>query len=150
MIRKALSRDLDLLKTLSRHVIQNNYAAFLEQDLIDDYINSGDADAEIESNLANMIVFQKAGQILGFCVYFDNLIHLIMVKPERQCQGVGRKLIEHAEKQIFRKFKKMKLQIFDENGLAICFFQRLGFNEVGVIDDKDYGCTMTQMEKPKI
>ncbi|HRD86624.1 MAG TPA: GNAT family N-acetyltransferase, partial [Rubrivivax sp.] len=55
-------------------------------------------------------------------------LHLLGVHPDAQRQGVGRQLVQAAERWLIaRGGAKLNLQVRSDNDAVIAFYQRLGY-----------------------
>jgi GNAT superfamily N-acetyltransferase len=116
--------------------------------MVEGYINSGDADAEIIRNLPRLVVADVEGCILGFVVCFDDLVHLLMTRLDRQRTGVGSHLLSHAEDAIAaRGHKGARLETFAANTQARQFYEKAGWQEVRFGDVEGLGVPLVFLEK---
>jgi ribosomal protein S18 acetylase RimI-like enzyme len=78
------------------------------------------------------LVAERDGRVLG-CVMvgYDGTrgwLHLLGVHPDAQRQGVGRQLVQAAERWLIaRGGAKLNLQVRSDNDAVIAFYQRLGY-----------------------
>jgi ribosomal protein S18 acetylase RimI-like enzyme len=91
---------------------------------------------------ATIYVATRAGQVLGFVWFVERgafnrsgYIQLIGVRPGARSQGAGRALMEFAEKEMFARTRDIFLLVSDFNIDAQRFYQRLGYRQVGVLED---------------
>ncbi|WP_339228731.1 GNAT family N-acetyltransferase [Oceanobacillus sp. FSL K6-2867] len=122
------------IKDLASVVVRKNYTSFLGEDNVNYFINSGMSDKEINDHLDNMIVCEYNDEVVGICVYLDDLLHLIMVKYGYQGQGIGKVIIDYVENEMFKKHKIIKLETFEKNYPTITFYKKNGWFE----EDKQY------------
>lgn len=127
MFRKATKADAAPLKTLAREVILHNYTSFLGEDAVNDFIESGAADTEIENGIESCIVMVEQDGIIGFAITNDNLLHLLMVAVKYQRKGYGEKLLAFIELQMFHSHDSLELQTFQDNIAANRFYGKNGW-----------------------
>ena len=60
-------------------------------------------------------------------------INIISVKEESHNQGVGKELLEFAEKFSFKDYSKLFLVVADFNPKAKRLYDRIGYSEIGYI-----------------
>lgn len=91
---------------------------------------------------ADIAVAEVGEKVSGFIWYStrgafnrSGYIKLIGVETDQRNQGVGRVLMEHAEKELFRNANDIFLLVSDFNEAAQGFYQRLGYRQVGAIPD---------------
>ena len=83
---------------------------------------------------------QVAGEPAGFLVIsmqgvFVGYVQLLGVAAKFHGQGVGRALIEFAEKRIFRETPNVFICVSDFNREARTFYAKLGYQTVGELKD---------------
>jgi ribosomal protein S18 acetylase RimI-like enzyme len=81
-------------------------------------------------------------QVLGFLWLVERgafnrsgYIQLIGVHPDARGAGVGRMLMQFAEEKIFAQGRDLFLLVSDFNTAAQRFYERLGYRQVGKLDD---------------
>ena len=91
---------------------------------------------------ATIFVAERAGDVLGFLWLvergaFDHndYVRLIGVRPGERGHGIGRALMEFAEEQSRARGRDLFLLVSDFNTDAQRFYQRLGFHQVGLLED---------------
>lgn len=89
---------------------------------------------------ATIFVAERAGMALGFVWFVERgafnrsaYIQLIGVRPETRSGGVGHALMEFAEKHI--PSRDMFLLVSDFNTDAQRFYERLGYRQIGRLDN---------------
>ena len=94
------------------------------------------------ANGAAIYVAEHAGEVAGFVWFVERgafnrsgYVQLIGVRPGERSQGVGRTLMEFAEKEMFARTRDIFLLVSDFNVEAQRFYQRLGYRQVGVLED---------------
>lgn len=127
--RKATEDDLDEIKVLAGEVVIKNYSSFLG-DEAKCFVESGASDTEIDDNLTFMTVACYQGEIVAIVVLKEDLLHLIMVKHSCQGRGIGGRLLDYAENELFSRYDTIWLETFDKNAPTINFYQKHGWNEV--------------------
>jgi len=88
---------------------------------------------EIEKDLGEMTFFKAMmnNRVVGTVRAYEKgdncCISRLMVNPLYQHHGIGRRLVEHAEKH-FHKAKRFEVSVYTESRRNIVFFQGLGFS----------------------
>lgn len=138
-IRKAQIKDLPHLQKIAKRTISNCYRSFLGDESVDWYINSGESDRELQKNIGNCDVMLENNKIIAFSIYFDDIIHLMMVDFTLHRKGIGLKLLEHTEKQLFAQGNSaIRLETFEGNRQAIDFYVKNNWNIIKKEKDKDH------------
>ncbi len=91
---------------------------------------------------ATIYVADRAGEVLGFLWLVErgafarsDYVQLIGVRPSDRSRGVGRALMEFAEAKSAAVGRDLFLLVSDLNTDAQRFYQRLGYRQVGKLDD---------------
>jgi ribosomal-protein-alanine N-acetyltransferase len=84
--------------------------------------------AENESGIAGFIVLCMVGAFVGY-------IQTVLVAPDQQGQGIGSKLVGHAEERIFSESPNAFLCVSSFNSGARRLYERLGYRYVGELND---------------
>ena len=91
---------------------------------------------------ATIYVAERAGAVVGFVWLVERgafnrsgYVQLIGVQPDARNAGVGRALMQFAEEKIFALGRDLFLLVSDFNADAQRFYQRLGYRQVGKLDD---------------
>jgi ribosomal protein S18 acetylase RimI-like enzyme len=146
-IRKAEVSDLEEMQAIARRTIDLCFRPFLG-DSVDEFIDSGESDRQVQLNLKECDVLLERQAIAAFCVYRDDLIHLLMVDVVAQRRGIGSRLLEHAEEQLFaRGNETLRVETFEGNEQAIRFYLKNGWSLVGKQEDVELGFTKVLFEK---
>lgn len=147
-IRPAKETDLPAMQALARRTVDRRYRAFLGDENVNRYINDGTMDAEILRNLSHCKVLVKEDAIVGFTIYFDNIIHLMMVDPDLHRQGLGSILLEHAEEQLSNRGNTIiRLVTYEENRQAMNFYRKHGWSITKKEKGKNTGAIRVFFEK---
>lgn len=147
-IRKAQIDDLPIIQKIARHTIDKSYRSFLGDEDVDWFINSEESDKELEKHLEHCDVLLIGGEIAAFTIYFDNLIHLMMVDFNMHRKGIGLKLLAHSESQLIAQGNAtIRLETFEGNQQGINFYKKNGWSAVKKEVDKSHGFTRVFFEK---
>lgn len=102
---------------------------------------AGDARA-VAASSAKMTtrVARQDGIVVGFALSVSGFLtgeylRLLVVDPRHRGGGIGRRLMEHLEAEVFARSTNLFLCVTDFNQSARAFYQRLGYVEVGRLDD---------------
>jgi GNAT superfamily N-acetyltransferase len=145
-IRKAEAGDLVDMQEIARRTIDKSYRAFLGDEAVDWFINSGESDKELEGQMEDCDVLLKENKIVA--IYFRDLIHLMMVDVRLHRRGIGSRLLAHCEKRLFAWGNTIiRLETFEGNHQAINFYIKNGWSVVGRQEDKEHGFVRVCFEK---
>ena len=87
-------------------------------------------------------VYEEDGEVLGFMSLVDATLSALFVAPGRQSQGIGTKLLDHAQ----RLRPELTLRVYAANVRSIAFYEKHGFRRTGSQADEHTGheeCTMS-------
>jgi len=74
------------------------------------------------------VAHDDAGTLLGFLGYTDRTVEGLFVDPPHRGHGVGRRLIEHAQRL---SGDTLSVDVNEQNVAALGFYEALGFSTVG-------------------
>jgi GNAT superfamily N-acetyltransferase len=126
-IRKVTNNDKKTLVSLSRKTINSNFRSFMGDEAVDTFINSGMADKEITDNINNISVLQLNNEIIGLCIWKDNLLHLMMIDPDYQGSGAASYFIDHMSHEKLQEYDEIFLECFENNIRANAFYRKCGW-----------------------
>lgn len=126
-IRKVTNNDKKALVSLSRKTINSNFRSFMGDEAVDAFINSGMADKEITDNINNISVLQLNNEIIGLCIWKDNLLHLMMIDPDYQGSGAASYFIDHMSHEKLQEYDEIFLECFENNIRASAFYRKCGW-----------------------
>ena len=84
--------------------------------------------ARVDGKAAGFLILNMAGGFTGY-------VQLLGVAPEYRGKGVGRALLEFAERRIFRTTPNVFICVSDFNSAARAFYAKLGYEPVGELKD---------------
>ena len=148
VIERAKKHQLNSIQIIARRTIKACYKSFLGDEAVEAYVLSGESDREIMKYLEQTDVMEENEQIYGFCIYFDDFIHLMMIDEVHQRNGLGSALLEHAEKMLFKNNQTIRLETFEGNIPALKFYEKQGWKKVEK-EQKDDGPKRVYLEKSK-
>lgn len=119
------------MQDLSRRTIDAKYRSFMGDEAVDWFIGDGHSDKELSDNINNCEVMFVNGNIAGFSILHENLIHLMMIDVDLHRIGFGSKLLHYVESLLLDKdFNKITLETFEGNAQAIKFYNNNSWNQV--------------------
>lgn len=84
---------------------------------------------------AESYVYEQDGEVLGFLSLVDTTLAALFVTPARQGQGIGARLLEHAQ----RLRPELILKVYAANVRSIHFYEKHGFRRVNCRADEHTG-----------
>lgn len=146
-LRPAEPEDAQTIKAIARRVIVSNYTPFLGLEAVRGFIDSGLSDQEIDDGMGSCTLMIRDGEIVGFAITKDSLLHLLMVDTACQNRGYGSKLLAHIESGLFGRHETIRLQTFRENAQAVRFYLKNGWRITQETPVLEMGKTMLSFEK---
>lgn len=73
--------------------------------------------------VAETVVFEDDGRVVGFLSLNGDEVGAIFVHPDWQRRGIGRTLMDHAAS----RRESLELEVFEANGLGRAFYDAYGF-----------------------
>ena len=81
-IRKPKLEDLDTLMTISRKTINASYRSFLGDENVNWFLESGSSEEYVKDNINVTDVILLNEKIIGYSVYKDNMIDLMLIDDD--------------------------------------------------------------------
>ena len=142
-IRPARASDVDALLAVENAVFQT------------DRLQRKSFRRLIDRPSAAVLVAQTGDKIAGYCIVLFRAgtpaarLYSIATVPGMTGQGIGRVLIEAAEKAAVEHGKRsLRLEVREDNKRAVSIYQRAGFRTIGAKPDYyQDGMTALRMEK---
>ena len=138
-LRKAKEQEITFLQEFARAVIDRNYRAFLGDEAVDFFIGSGASDQDIAENIADTTLAVLEGEVVGMCVCKDDLIDLVMVRNDRQGQGIGSAFIDMVSKGLLERYPSIRVECFEKNTGATRFYVKNGWAVEKSLFDEELG-----------
>lgn len=146
-IRKVKYEDIEQIVDINIKDWKKVYRGIIDDDILDNL----NRDKKIKKwqkhyNIGNVIVAEKAGEVIGYCRYDDNAeyenrdidseIIALYVDCDKLGREVGRKLVEYVINDLKIKNKsKMIIWCLEKNKNARKFYEKIGGR---LIDDEKY------------
>lgn len=83
----------------------------------------------------NFVYIDENGEITGFVAMVDDYLAAIFVTPDKQGQGIGKKLLD----EVKHNHNTITLTVYSRNEQAIQFYKREGFEETEERTDTNTG-----------
>lgn len=138
-IRAAHANDIKALVDLERRTVSAQYRAFMEDESVDGFIESGAIDQYVVDTIDQCMVILVDGVVAGCCVTKDNLIDLMMIDHRMHRAGLGTHLLKHVEVVLFGRYDELVLESFEDNQQADAFYRKNGWREDRVYFDDQSG-----------
>ncbi|HVL74724.1 MAG TPA: acetyltransferase [Noviherbaspirillum sp.] len=101
----------------THHFLTDDYLALLRDKVRNEYL------AAVELRTCR----NDAGDILGFIGVSGRKVEMLFVDPQRRGEGIGRRLMEYA----VREMGATEVDVNEQNPAAAGFYRHLGFEPVG-------------------
>lgn len=149
-IRPARPEDRDALVRILHRCWDAAFAPNLAPEATERYRAGRIAESFVETEGAAIIVAETGGAVVGLTHVEDDLVTAMQVDPDCWGLGVGRGLLQVAERRIARAgHAAARLEVDDFNRRAQALYRAAGYVETGRRPDTEYGSgTMTiQMQR---
>lgn len=148
-VRTASERDLDKVRALLVETFHATYDALLGAPKVDELVATLFSPAALKTRMANknaeFLVADDGKEIggIGYAAMSAEMtktvtLHLLYVRPSLQREGIGRDIFAELE-TCFPDAEIMRLEVEPRNEAAITFYRRLGFSDVGHIENNGAG-----------
>ncbi len=130
-MRKAEAGEVAAIQAIAREVILTCYRGFLGDEAVTAFVESGQSDREFVAHGDDLHVLAEGRRLLSFAICFEDLVHLMMVRPDAQRLGHGARLLGGCEALIRgRGHGRGRLETFAANRRAVRFYAGNGWSEV--------------------
>ena len=146
MIELAGAQDLDDIASMWMEVSRQEFVHYLGQDVIEFFIESGELREEVECCADSTYVFRDKNQLVGFVVLQDDLIELMIVRPDYQNQSIGRQLYEFSIKTIAQEFHQVRAECLELDDKTNRLLEAQSFEFIGRYED-EMGMVRRQYQK---
>jgi len=138
-VRKAQISELSSIQDLALRTISQCYRSFLGSKAVDECIWSGATKKYLEEHLDLCRVLLMDKRIVGIAICKDHLLDLLMVDPAHHRNGLGSRLIQAMEDELFREHECIELESFERNDSANQFYDLMGRESHGLFIDPASG-----------
>ncbi len=129
MIRPATKEDLPAIEALANRTLNRRSRTFTGEENVERSNSEPLMREDIASHLSHCKVMLKNDLMVGFIIYFDNLIHLMIIDPDLQREGLGTYLLAYAETQLFDQGNSIiRLETYEDNRQAMNFYKKNGWS----------------------
>jgi hypothetical protein len=146
LIRKADKRDLNEIVAIWTEISLNEFSRYIGRANVKHFIDSGELKNESKRLLSNTYVLTQDRIIKGYVVIIEDLIELLVVKPDFQNTLAGKRLYDFAVNKIGESFDSVRVECFDGNAKVNSILERLGYNKDGSYRD-ELGFTTNRLYK---
>jgi len=89
---------------------------------------------------SHLLLARATDRVVGFALsapgfLLGEYLKILVVEPGYRAHGVGRRLMQELERRAFRSWPNVYLCVSDFNVDAHTFYQRLGYEDVGLLRD---------------
>lgn len=117
--------------------------------MITEIRNARASDQYVKDNIAGGTVILADGELAGLCVCKENAIDLMMIDHRLQGRGLGTRLLEHCEAEMFARHELLTLKSFTRNERANAFYAKNGWVAGETFVDQESGYAMVRFDKPR-
>lgn len=147
-IRKARRDDIERIISMCKDSLAATYGDFMDEEAMRPWIAGTETDDYVRSRIAQMLVAEFSGRIAGVVSLDQQSVDLLWVDIDHRRQGIGRCLMERAERELASSGHSTgKLECFEPNRDAIAFYERLGWSIERKYLDETAGVNKVVMTK---
>ncbi|UDL86861.1 GNAT family N-acetyltransferase [Mesorhizobium sp. PAMC28654] len=150
-LRAAQASDIPALKQVLRETFEGTWLPHITKASAQRYVETDIGGCYVDECWQEFTVAEIDGDIAGLIHWRGDFIGAVHVGANRQGQGVGRKLLSHAEQAIGAAgFPQARLETDTFNERAQGLYKAVGYVEKGRYpdDEWDSGFTTVLFEKP--
>ncbi len=148
-IRPAKKDDFTGIVTICVASMKATYGSFFTEDQMRPWIEGGETENYVRDMLDSMLVVEKEGDVAAVAALRDDMIDLVWVAQEHRGRGVGTAIMAESERVLHEKGHATgRVEVFEPNGRAISFYERLGWTRKDVYPDESAGINKVLLTKP--
>ena len=151
ILRAARREDTANLCAVLHDTFDNTWRPNITEAAVQAFLQEEKPAAYVDMRGLLFWVAEVAGQVVGFVDWDDDFVHALHVHSAHARQGIGRRLMDHAEKQIAAAgFAVARLETDTFNHPSQAFYAARGYREVDRYPDEDWesGLTTVLLVKP--
>jgi GNAT superfamily N-acetyltransferase len=146
--REAAEEDVPNIINLLSETIAEVYGQILPEDRLEPWVEGDQLSSDVKNSWQNMIVAEKAGEVVAVAARFDDLVGLIWIHPAHQREGIGSVLLGIVETEIKKSgYGMAKLACFSGNDRAMRFYLDRGWKLLCEEMDEEAGALKMVMTK---
>lgn len=150
LLRPACSADHAALIEILRETFAETWAPQMSSEAIERYDIDTRSARYVETSAAAFVVAEVEGRLAGFIHWAGDFVHALHVSAMARRRGVGRALMEQAEREIRQAgLGRVRLETDTFNGPSQALYRALGYREIDRYPDIEYdpGITTVLLEK---
>ncbi len=146
--RKATKMDVPNLIKLCRETIVEVYGQILPWESLEPWVEGDMVEEQINKQWQEMILAEKAGEIVGVSAKSGDKIDLLWVHPAHHRRGIGSALLDLVETELSKSgYDMAKLECFSGNDRAMEFYRAKGWKPLCEEMDEEAGALKMVMTK---
>ncbi|HPJ85256.1 MAG TPA: GNAT family N-acetyltransferase [Methanothrix sp.] len=146
--REAAEVDVQKIINLLNETIVEVYGQILPEDRLKPWAEGDQLTSDVNNSWQNMIVAEKAGEVVAVAARFDDLVGLVWVHPAHQREGIGSVLLDIVETEITKSgYGMAKLACFSDNDRAMRFYLNKGWKPLSEEMNEEAGALEMVMTK---
>lgn len=146
--RKAVEEDVPNLIKFFKETIMEVYGQILPKERLEPWVEGERLSSEVNQLWQNMIVAEKAGEVLAAAAVLDDKIALLWVHPSHHRKGIGSVMLDMAETVMMKSgYEIAKLECFSDNDRALEFYRTKGWEVLCEEMDEEAGALKMVMTK---
>lgn len=148
VFRKAAKEDVPNLIMLCKETIVEVYGQILPWEKLEPWVEGDMVGEVVNKQWQNMIVAEKAGEVVGVTARSDDKIDLLWVHPSHHRRGIGSALMDVVETELKKSgYELAKLECFSDNDRAMGFYRAKGWKPLCEEMDEEAGALKMVMAK---
>ncbi|MFZ2473138.1 MAG: GNAT family N-acetyltransferase [Methanothrix sp.] len=148
VFRKAVKEDVPELVAFLKETIVEVYGQILSREILEPWVEGDRLSSEVNQLWPNMIVAEKAGEILAVAANLDDKVAFLWVHPAHHRKGIGSAMLDIVETELEKSgHKTAKLECFSDNDRAMEFYLAKGWKILCEEMDEEAGALKMVMTK---
>lgn len=134
IIRKATEKDLDIILSMGRKIVDEYERTHLGDEMADGFINSGMCDQIYRDSLQNTSVLIDEKQIIGLIITVENTVQGFLINKKHWGTGAAQYLMSETLKTMAKKYNEVSLDCFESSPRANSYYKKDGWKKTEVKD----------------
>jgi ribosomal protein S18 acetylase RimI-like enzyme len=144
LLRQAGPEDAAALRQVLYDTFESTWRPNITDEAAQAFIREDRPTAYVEARGLQFHVVEADGDVVGFVDWEGDFINALHVRSAYARQGVGRRLMDHAEAEIAGAgFPSVRLETDTFNTRSQAFYAARGFLEAGRYPDEEWGSGLT-------
>ena len=143
ILRAAQLEDLAILRAILYDTFESTWRPNITEAAAQAFIQEDRPAAYVSARGIHFWVAETSGEVVGFVDWEGDFVKALHVRSAHARQGIGRRLMDHAEVQIARASCSARLETDTFNRRSRAFYAARGYREAEQYPDEEWNSGLT-------